>query len=86
MARPYFCKNKKIEEIIRVDHAGEYGAVRIYSGQIAHANHQDREVLTDMLEHEQEHLEYFSYEIATHQYRPTALRPLWKIGVMRWVH
>lgn len=80
MPRPYFNKHQKLSEISRVDQAGEYGAVRIYSGQIRCADQSDSSTLHEMLEHEEEHLDYFNQQIANNQYRPTLLRPLWHIG------
>jgi 3-demethoxyubiquinol 3-hydroxylase len=68
-------------KFIRVDHAGEYGAARIYAGQLAvlgrgpHA-----ETLEHMQAQEQQHLETFSALIASRRVRPTALLPLWHIA------
>jgi len=77
--------NKKIlEEIIRVDHAGERGAIKIYEGQLLALNtiKQDK-VLKDkiekMREHEQEHLDFFEKEIQKRKIKPTYLLPFWDI-------
>jgi ubiquinone biosynthesis monooxygenase Coq7 len=59
---------------LRVDHAGEYGARRIYQGQLAV---RPDETIRHMAEQEERHLAYFSEEIARRQVRPTALFPLW---------
>ena len=75
---------KILEEIIRVDHAGERGAIKIYEGQLLALKtiKQDQD-LTDkiekMKEHEKEHLEYFEKEIQKRKIKPTYLLPLWDI-------
>lgn len=67
-----------IDRIIRVDHAGEYGAKRIYQGQLAVLRGTPSEnLIREMQEHELEHLEYFEKEIPKRNARPTALLPLW---------
>ena len=76
--------NKKIlEEIIRVDHAGERGAIKIYEGQLLALKtiKQDeslKEKIELMKEHELEHLEYFEKEIQKRNVKPTRLLPLWE--------
>ena len=75
---------KTLEEIIRVDHAGERGAIKIYEGQLlALKTLKDDSVLKDKIEkmkkHEQEHLEYFEKEIHKRKIKPTYLLPLWDI-------
>jgi ubiquinone biosynthesis monooxygenase Coq7 len=81
MPKPYYKNNhKKIEEIIRVDHAGEFGAKRIYEGQIACTkNPSDKKLIKHMLDQEAEHLEYFDNQIKAGSSRPTALMPIWNI-------
>ena len=77
--------NKKtLEEIIRVDHAGERGAIKIYEGQLLALKtiKQDpilREKIENMKEHEKEHLEYFEKEIQKRKIKPTYLLPLWDL-------
>ena len=77
--------NKKtLEEIIRVDHAGERGAIKIYEGQLLALKtiKQDeslKEKIEMMKEHEKEHLEYFEKEIKKRKIKPTYLLPLWDI-------
>ena len=77
--------NKKIlEEIIRVDHAGERGAIKIYEGQLLALKtikqDQDlRDKIEKMKEHEKEHLEYFEKEIQKRKIKPTYLLQLWDI-------
>ena len=70
-----------IARMIRVDHAGEYGAARIYAGQLAVLRRSDTApVLREMQAQEQQHLERFSDLIARRRVRPTALLPLWHIA------
>jgi len=74
-----------LKEMLRVDHAGEHGAVRIYDGQIAvFSGRPDKQHLVDMLTHmaeqEQEHLQKFDALLVKHGVRPTALGPLWDIA------
>ncbi len=67
-----------IHRMIRVDHAGEYGAARIYAGQLAVLGRgQAGGVLRHMRDQEQAHLETFNALIADRRVRPTALLPLW---------
>ena len=80
--------NQKIlEEIIRVDHAGERGAIKIYEGQLLalntiKQNDKLKTIIEEMKEHEKEHLEYFEKEIQKRKMKPTYLLPLWDlIGV-----
>ena len=80
--------NKKIlEEIIRVDHAGERGAIKIYEGQLLALKtiKQDdnlKDQIEAMKEQEKEHLEYFEKEIQKRKIKPTSLLPVWDlIGV-----
>lgn len=70
-----------IDRIVRVDHAGEYGATRIYAGQIAVLGdrHPAAPELRHMLEQEQEHLETFEKMVVERHVRPTALTPLWHV-------
>ena len=77
--------NKKtLEEIIRVDHAGERGAIKIYEGQLlALKTIKQDEVLKDAIEemknHEKQHLEYFENQIQKREIKPTYLLPLWDL-------
>ena len=72
---------KLIDEIIRVDHAGEYGATRIYDGQIAifGKNSKIGKVIQHMADQEQIHIETFEKLILKHRVRPTILLPIWNI-------
>ena len=67
-----------INSMIRVDHAGEYGAKRIYEGQLAVLG--DDPLIRHMADQEQAHLEFFEKEIVARKMRPTALHPLWHIA------
>lgn len=70
-----------IDRIIRVDHAGELGADRIYAGQLAVlGNTPVGPVIQHMWEQEKEHLETFEKLIPKYRVRPTALLPLWSIA------
>ena len=71
-------KEEIIDEIIRVNHAGEYGAQRIYQGQLAILNGHKK--ITQMLEQELEHLEFFENEMKDRKVRPTVLSPIWHFG------
>ena len=77
--------NKKIlEEIIRVDHAGERGAIKIYEGQLLALKtvKQDddlKDKIEEMKEQEEEHLDYFEEEIKKRKIKPTSLLPLWDV-------
>ena len=71
-----------LEEIIRVDHAGEYGATKIYDGQIAifGKNTKIGKTIQHMADQEQEHIDKFNELILEHRVRPTALLPIWNIA------
>ena len=71
-----------LEEIIRVDHAGEYGATKIYDGQIAifGKNSKLGKTIQHMADQEQEHIEKFNELILEHRVRPTAFLPLWNVA------
>ena len=70
-----------IARIIRVDHAGEFGAVRIYEGQLAILKTgPEAEAIRHMAAAEQEHLATFSRLIRERRVRPTALSPIWSVA------
>ena len=70
-----------LERTIRVDHAGEYGAKRIYQGQLAVLRGTKWEgLIRHMQAQEQVHLDSFSRHIAARRVRPTALLPLWHVA------
>lgn len=69
---------KMLERFVRVDHAGEYGAVRIYEGQLSVLGKSaSAEIIKEMAEKEREHLKKFSNLIGERRVRPTALIPIW---------
>jgi 3-demethoxyubiquinol 3-hydroxylase len=66
--------------MIRVNHAGEFGAQRIYAGQLAVLkNSKSAATIRHMADQEDAHLRAFEKLIATRRVRPTALQPLWHI-------
>lgn len=70
-----------IKSMIRVNQAGEYGALRIYAGQLAILkNTPAEESLTAMAAEEAQHLQKFNRLIIENQVRPTILQPLWHVG------
>ena len=70
-----------VARMIRVDHAGEYGAVRIYEGQLAVLGKSAAGgVIREMAEQERRHLERFDKLVREHRVRPTALSPLWHVA------
>ncbi len=72
---------KRLNEIIRVDHAGEYGAQQIYSGQIQFTKDKNlKKLLIKMANEEQEHLRYFESVMLEKRIRPTLFGGVWKIG------
>lgn len=70
-----------IARTIRVNQAGEYGAKRIYEGQLAVLKHSaSAPVIRHMAEQEQRHLDVFNGMIAARRVRPTLLTPLWHVA------
>ena len=74
----------KVEEFIRVDHAGERGAIKIYEGQLLALNtfiknDELKKIIEKMKEHEKEHCNYFENEIKKRKIKPTKLLPLWDL-------
>lgn len=74
-----------IESMIRVDHAGEYGAVRIYQGQLAvlrrrKGAERSVETIEHMAEQEKHHLQAFDKLVNERKVRPTALEPVWRVA------
>jgi 3-demethoxyubiquinol 3-hydroxylase len=75
---------KKIEEFIRVDHAGERGAIKIYEGQLLALNtfiknDNLKKTIEEMKVHEKEHCDFFEHEIKKRKIKPTKLLPLWDL-------
>jgi len=72
---------ERLARMIRVDHAGEYGAARIYSGQLAVLGRGDKgELLRHMAAQEEAHLRTFSDMVGERRVRPTALLPIWHVA------
>ena len=75
---------KKLEEFIRVDHAGERGAIKIYEGQLLALktvvkNDELKNKIEEMQIHEKEHCDYFENEIKKRNIKPTKFLPLWDL-------
>ena len=74
-------RQQMIERIIRVDQAGEYGAVRIYQGQLKVLGKSAKgPLIRHMYEQEVEHLQTFSKLVGKRRVRPSALLPLWHLA------
>ncbi|MDR3498008.1 MAG: demethoxyubiquinone hydroxylase family protein [Parvibaculum sp.] len=78
-------RDAAIEEMLRVDHAGEYGAVRIYEGQLAvfrnlPGKHDTAASLARMAKDEEVHLARFNEIVNERRVRPTALNPVWHVA------
>ena len=76
--------NKRVQEFIRVDHAGERGAVKIYQGQLLALNtiikdESLKKTIEEMQVHEKEHCEFFENEIKKRNIKPTKFLPLWDL-------
>ena len=76
--------NSRVEEFIRVDHAGERGAVKIYEGQLLALNtiirnENLKKTIEEMKEHEKEHCHFFENEIKKRNIVPTKFLPLWDL-------
>ena len=70
-----------IARMIRVNHAGEYGAQRIYEGQLAVLGAKPcGDMLRHMADQEQQHLQRFSRMMGERRVRPTALMPIWHVA------
>ena len=75
---------KKIEEFIRVDHAGERGAIKIYEGQLLALStlvkdDELKKTIKNMKKHEEVHCDFFESEIKKRDIKPTKLLPLWDL-------
>jgi ubiquinone biosynthesis monooxygenase Coq7 len=83
--RPGLTAKPEVESMIRVDHAGEFGALQIYQGQLAVLGRKTGEpelvqAIRRMAEQEQEHFAHFDRMMKDRGVRPTALQPLWRIA------
>ncbi|MET1256797.1 demethoxyubiquinone hydroxylase family protein [Aliikangiella maris] len=82
-ARNYRHKQKEVGRIIRVDHAGEHGAIKIYQAQLFFARYFYQDLvpqLKEMLEHEKNHHQIFSAFLKSRQIRTCYALPIWAIG------
>lgn len=76
---------KRLEQMIRVDHAGEHGAVKIYEGQAAvfgasAKTKKAAELVREMAAQEQSHMDHFDDLVLKRKIRPTLMAPLWDIA------
>jgi 3-demethoxyubiquinol 3-hydroxylase len=76
---------RRLDEMIRVDHAGEYGAVQIYRGQKAvfdriQGKARAAQLISEMEAGEQEHLKTFDRLMAERRVRPTLMAPVWHVA------
>ena len=74
----------RVKEFIRVDHAGERGAVKIYEGQLLALNtlvknESLKKTIEEMKVHEMEHCQFFENEIRKRNIKPTKFLPLWDL-------
>jgi len=74
----------KVEEFIRVDHAGERGAIKIYEGQLLAIytfvkDDKLKKMIEEMKNHEKKHLDFFNKEIKKRKIKPTKLLPIWDL-------
>ncbi|XP_069700313.1 5-demethoxyubiquinone hydroxylase, mitochondrial [Periplaneta americana] len=77
----FLSRNSQVDSIIRVDHAGELGADRIYAGQMAVlGNTSVGPLIQHMWDQEKEHKRKFEELINKYRVRPTALVPIWNIA------
>lgn len=72
----------RTDRMLRVDHAGEYGAARIYAGQLAvlGSRHRDSALIQHMADQEQRHLRTFDELLTERRVRPTLLGPVWHVA------
>jgi len=77
---------RTVEQVIRVDQAGEFGAVRIYEGQLAalrwtgRSNGEAGRKIANMARAEREHRAAFDKIMTRRRVRPTLLSPLWSVA------
>ena len=76
-------RDRLVDSMLRVDHAGEYGAVRICAGQLdvlRWTNPEAARVVEEICIQEQQHLKTFHKMVTDRRVRPTLLQPLWHVG------
>ncbi len=80
--KPRKDKDTLIESMLRVDHAGEFGATRIYQGQLDALgdDNESKETVEHMLQQEKEHFSYFDNKIKNNESSPSLLMPFWNIS------
>jgi 3-demethoxyubiquinol 3-hydroxylase len=72
---------EEIARMLRVDHAGEFGATRIYEGQLdVLGRGRDAAAIREMAETEKRHLARFEALLRERRVRPTLLHPLWSLA------
>lgn len=72
---------ERLKQMIRVDQAGEYGAIRIYQGQLdVLKDHPVSKLIQEMKMQEQEHLDTFNQLLSQRKIKPTLFTPLWHLG------
>lgn len=82
---PGLSERDRMHAILRVDHAGEFGAMRIYAGQLAvlgrdHTAHESVAAIEHMAAQEQAHFERFDALMKERDVRPTMLEPIWYVA------
>ena len=75
---------KTLEEIIRVDHSGERGVIKIYEGQLLALNtvfkdEKLKKTIEEMKFNEKEHLDFFEKELKKRNIKPTKFLPIWDL-------
>lgn len=80
--RPTLSRRTDRTAMLRVDQAGEYGATRIYAGQLAVMGdrHPMARAISAMARQEERHLEHFNAMMARRGVRPTLLQPFWHVA------
>lgn len=75
---------QELQRIIRVDHAGEYGAKRIYDGQILgmrlRGDDRSLKIISHMKDQEDKHFDYFNEAVIDNRVRPTIMQPIWNVA------
>ena len=74
-------KSNSIQSMLRVDHAGEFGAIRIYKGQLAALKDKKaKDLVMHMLDQEYTHFNYFNEKMKNKEFRKSLLMPFWNIA------
>lgn len=70
-----------LARVVRVDHAGEFGAQQIYAGQLSVLRDTEHgPIIEHMAEQEDAHLAAFEQELIARRVRPSALLPFWRVA------